>query len=71
MVLLQPGGTGDRLIARKQRNLEAAVAVEERGRAPVERQRLGANLEIGHPRAVLGDGLVLAYVQSRDIEKCR
>ena len=69
MFSLEPRGAGNRLVARQQRNLEAAVAVEQRRRAAVGRQVLGANLKIGHPRAIFGDRLMLADPQPGGIEK--
>ena len=69
--LFEPGRAGDRLIAGQQRDLESAVAVEQRGRGAVERKIVRPDLEVGHPRAVLRNGLVLSQLQPPRVEERR
>ena len=69
--LLEPGHAGHRVIARQQGNLETAVAVEERRRRAVERQVFRGDLKVGHPRAILRHGLVLAHRQPRGVKERR
>jgi len=46
--LLEPADADGGGVAGRERDLEAAVAVEQRGRRAVEAERLGADEEVGH-----------------------
>ena len=68
--LLQPRRSRQRGVARHERDLEAAVAVEQCGRGAVCRQSGGADLEVGNPRAILRHGLVLRHPEPLRGEEC-
>ena len=71
MPAFQPGRPRERFVGGHERNLEAAVAVEQRRRGAVERQVGRADLKVGHPRAVGRHRLVLAHPQAPSFEERR
>ena len=62
---LEPGLAHDRQVVDSQGHLEAAVAVEHGGHRTGGRP---ADLEVGHARAVLGDGRVLGDDDAPGVE---
>ena len=69
--LLQPGGPDRGIVHRPPRELETAVAGEQRRIAAVEGQVGAGDLEIGDAGAVLRDGLVLGDGQALRVEERR
>ncbi len=64
----QPGASEPARVRRRQRDLEAAVAVEQRRRRAVVREVARADDEVRHARAVVGGGEVLLDEEAVGVE---
>ncbi len=69
--LLQPALADATGVARRHRDLEAAVAIKQGRRLAVHGQGLRSDQEVGNPGAVLGGGEVLLHRVGRGIEERR
>src|SRR3546814_5151683 len=69
--LTEPATADAGAVIGRQRNLETAVAVQQRRVVAIALERFGRDHEIRHLGAVLGGGEMLADRQTTGIEECR